>query len=85
MKDISGLEVWLFQWIVAPFIGAILIFDFYMNSQSIDRCENICHDQGYADFKHKSGGKFGSASCFCLTEEQVADKSKFSKIGKQVF
>jgi len=85
MKGISGLEIWLLKWIVAPFIGAIMIFDFYNNSQSIDQCEQTCHDQGYVDFKHKSGGKMGSSRCYCLTEEDVPNKSKKATIGKQVF
>lgn len=85
MKDISDLEIWLLKWIVAPFIGAILIFSLYQSSRSINQCKQACHDQGYADFKYKSGGNFGDTSCFCLTEEQVPDKNKFTKIGKQVF
>ena len=84
-EAITGVEVFLLKWIVAPFIGALLIFTLYINSQSIDKCQTVCQEKGYADFKHYAKPKFGSARCYCLTTEEVPNKDKVMNLGNRVF
>lgn len=81
----TDINYWLVKWIVLPFMISIVLIGLFANSSSIDRCEAACQKQGYADFKHKAAPRLGSSSCYCLTEEQIPDKDKYSIIGVKVF
>jgi hypothetical protein len=70
----TSIEVWILKWIVAPFIAILLISGLVRNSSSIDECDSVCSNKGYADFRHRASGK---RACYCLTEEESKVKNKF--------
>ena len=73
----TPIEIWILKWIVAPFMGVLLLYGFISNSKSINECETRCIDRGYVDFRHQASGKMTSSACYCLTEEESKIKHSF--------
>lgn len=50
------------------------------------KCDNVCTEKGYADFRYIPSGRFGISgnTCHCLTEEESKIENRIVK-GTRVF
>lgn len=85
-KEPTSFEIALLKWIFIP----LFVYGLYASCSSVSggrkKCERICNEKGYHDFRYKPRGRYNieSEACHCLTEEESAVENRIPK-GTQVF
>ena len=85
-KNPTSFEFKIFKWVLFPLIALALLSTLFDVSEGRAKCESVCLEKGYYDFRYTPSGRYGaiSESCHCLTEEESNIKNRIPK-GTQVF
>lgn len=85
-KEPVSFEIKIFKWIFLPLIVLSLFSIFFDVSKGRSKCENICLEKEFSDFRYTPSGRYGifGNTCHCLTEEESKIKTQIPK-GKRVF
>ena len=85
-KEPTSFEIKILKWVFLPIITFGLFSMFIDVSKGRNKCEDICHEKGFLDFRYTPRGRFGISgnTCHCLTEEESEIKNRIPE-GTRVF
>lgn len=73
------------KWLLAIAIITLLVI-FIDISKGRFKCDSICKEKGFHDFRYIPSGRYGIGgnNCYCLTKEE-SDMSKRTPMGTKVY
>lgn len=85
-KQPAGFELTILKWVFLPILALCLLSMCRTVSEERTRCEAICLDRGFADYRYIPEGRYGVGgnSCSCLTEAESLIDNRIPK-GVRVF
>jgi len=85
-KTPVSFELFIFKWMFLPALALGLFLVFLKVSEGRKKCENICLEKEFSDFRYVPSGRYGIGGneCYCLTEEESTTKNRIPQ-GVRVF
>ncbi|HWV15679.1 MAG TPA: hypothetical protein VN030_09605 [Cellvibrio sp.] len=85
-REPTAYEIWIFKWIAMPIMIVCILIGLFAWFKNHSRCESICEEKGFAGYRYKPSGKYGSSekTCTCFTEEDAKIKDRVPE-GTRVF